>query len=297
MGEPVGVREVPGRAALDPLRIPAALERWRATVEGAAWLDALPQHAADLAGLWQLELGDPYPGNVGLVLRAVRADGTRAVLKFTFSDEESEHEGDALRFWPGEAAVRVLEHDRRCGAILLERCEPGTTLWSLPEEEALAVAAHVVEQLAGAGDPGPPFRRLDEEAPRWIDELADRPFDPPLLDEALAALRELASTQRGVVLCSEDFHGGNVLLSQRGWLAIDPKPIVAELEFGLVSLIRDRRPVDAPTVRHRLDFLSAELGLDRERIRRWSLAHALWWGFEGDELHPEHVAAARLLTK
>ena len=98
------------------------------------------------------------------------------------------------------------------------------------------------------------------------------------------------------MLSSEDFHGGNVLLAERGWLAIDPKPIVAEREFGVVSLVRDRRPVDDATVRRRLDFLSAELGLDRDRMRRWSLAHALWWGFEGGRILQGHVEAARLLT-
>lgn len=230
-------------------------------------------------------------------MRADRADGTPAVLKVNLVEPENEHEAEALTFWPDDASVRVLEHDTNLGALLLERCEPGTTLWELPEDDALALAARVLARLAEAGDPGLPFRRLADEAPRWIETLATRPFEPVLLDEALGALRELPATQRDPVLVSEDFHGGNVLRSHRGCLAIDPKPIVAEPEFGVVSLVRDRRPVDSQTVTRRLDFLSAELGLDRERMRRWSLAHALWWGFEGDRVLQEHVEAARLLTK
>ena len=218
------------------------------------------------------------------------------VLKLNLIDEENEHEARALAFW-GDAAVRVLEHDDEAGVLLLERAEPGTMLWELPEDDALPIAARVLRRLFDAGDPGPPFRRLEDEAPHWIDNLATRPFEPSLLDEALAALRELPATQRDPVLVSEDFHGGNVLLGERGWLAIDPKPIVAEPEFGVVSLIRDRRPVDARAVARRLDFLTDELGLDRERMRRWSLAHALWWGVEGDGILQEHVEAARLLTK
>ena len=219
------------------------------------------------------------------------------MLKVNLVNEENEHEARALEFWPDDAAIRVLEHDDAAGALLLERADPGTTLWELPEDDALPVAAHVLGCLFDAGDPGPPFRRLEDEAPRWIETLATRPFEPALLDEALAALRELPASQRKPALVSEDFHGANVLLADRGWLAIDPKPIVAEPEFGVVSLVRDRRPVDAPTVTRRLDFLSAELGLDRERMRRWSLTHALWWGFEGDRVLQEHVEAARLLTK
>jgi len=234
---------------------------------------------------------------IALVLRAERRDGTRAVLKLNLVEPENEHEAKALEYWPDDASIRVLEHDDDLGALLVERCEPGTTLWEVPEEDALVHAARVLARLVDAGDPGPPFRRLADEAPRWTETLATRPFEPALLDEALAALRELPASQRGPVLVSEDFHGGNVLRSERGWLAIDPKPIVAEPEFGVVSLVRDRRPLDGPTVARRLDFLSAELGLDRERMRRWSLAHALWWAFEGDRVLQEHVDAARLLTK
>ena len=296
MVELVRVREVPRRAPLDPLKPPRALEWWRSTPEGAAWLDRLPDLVAAYAERWELTLGGPYDAHVAFVLGVERADGTPAVLKLNFVEPETEHEADALAFWPDAVSVRVLEHDRNGGALLLERCEPGTTLWERPEDEALRVAASVLERIFESGDPGPPFRRLVDEAPGWAETLAGRPFDSVLLGEALAALRELPSSQGDLVLCNEDFHGGNVLLSGRGWLAIDPKPIVAEREFGVVSLVRDRRPVDGPTVARRLDYLSAELGLDRERMRRWSLAHALWWGFEGDRLLEEHVEAARLLA-
>jgi streptomycin 6-kinase len=297
--EPLGLRSLPRRPARDPvaLRIPAALEWWRGTPEGAAWLDGLPARVDELAARWRLTLGEPYDARIALVLGVERADASPAVLKVNLVHEENEHEARALEFWPDAAAIRVLEHDDEAGALLLERAEPGMTLWKLSEDDALPIAAQVLGRLFDAGDPGAPFRRLEDEAPRWVEKLATRPFEPALLDEALAALRELPATQRDSVLVSEDFHGGNVLRAERGWLAIDPKPIVAEPEFGVVSLVRDRRPVDAPTISNRLDFLSAELGLDRVRMRRWSLAHALWWGFEADAVLQEHVEAARLLTK
>jgi streptomycin 6-kinase len=135
-----------------------------------------------------------------------------------------------------------------------------------------------------------------DEVTTWAEALAARPFERRLLDAALGALAELPGTQGELVLCNEDFHGGNVLRSERGWLAIDPKPLVAEREFGVVSLVRDRRPVESQTIARRLDAL-AELGLDRERMRRWSLVHALWWGADDatGAVHPDIVEAARLL--
>ncbi len=75
------------------------------------------------------------------MLRAERRDGTRAVLKVNLVEAENEHEARALEYWPDDASIRVLEHDDDLGALLLERCEPGTTLWELPEEAALLHAA------------------------------------------------------------------------------------------------------------------------------------------------------------
>jgi streptomycin 6-kinase len=45
-------------------------------------------------------------------------------------------------------------------------------------------------------------------------------------------------------------------------------------------------------IRRRLDRLSGELGLDRERMRRWAVVHALAWGMEDDQWFPDIVACA-----
>jgi streptomycin 6-kinase len=296
--EPVGVRSLSRRSARgsSPLNIPASLEWWRRVPGGAEWLDRLPRLVSECAEEWSLRVGEPYDSHVSFVARAERDDGTPAVLKLNVPEVETEHEADALSVWPDDASVQLLEWSRERSALLVERCDPGTQLWERPEDEALGVACELFPKLWRAGDPGPPFRRIADEATTWAQGLSARPLERTLLDAALAALEDLPRTQGELVLCNEDFHGGNVLRSRRGWLAIDPKPIVAEREFGVVSLIRDRRPVDSATIIRRLDTL-AELGLDRDRMRRWSLVHALWWSADDatGELHPDLVEAARLL--
>jgi streptomycin 6-kinase len=130
-----------------------------------------------------------------------------------------------------------------------------------------------------------------------------RPFPRRLLDEAVAACLELGPDQGEPVVLHQDFHGGNVLLSDRGWLAIDPKPLVGEREFDLASYLRDRRdelardPDAGSRVRRQLDQLTSELGLDRERARGWGIVHALAWGVTEDDVDPEHVACARWLLQ
>jgi streptomycin 6-kinase len=248
-------------------------------------------------------------GNVSLVLEARRADGEEAVLKLNFPEWETEHEADALALWAGRAAVLLLEHDRERRALLLERCRPGTRLWDVAdEEEANEHAAAVARALWRAVPDGHPFRSLADEAAGWAEEIPRRwqalgkPFEPSLADAAAGLALELARSQGQQVLCNQDFHGGNVLTARREpWLAIDPKPLVGDREFGLVSLVRDRReslladPHPLRRMRRRLDQLSELLDLDRERLRGWSLVHALAWGMNDTGVHEALVACARLL--
>jgi streptomycin 6-kinase len=212
-----------------------------------------------------------------------------AVLKVNFPDEESEHDAEALDRWNGVGAARLLDRDDELRALLVERLRPGTQLWTLPDDEATELAAGVLEQLwVPAGEP---FRRLENVAEHWAEELLASSMDRALVDEAVAFLREAGPTQREWVLMHQDFHGGNVLLSDRGWLAIDAKPLVGEREFDVASLIRDRRPTTKAAMERRLDYLVDRLDLDRERTRGWAIAHALAWN--GDS---EMVECARLLA-
>jgi len=240
------------------------------------------------------------------VLPARRANGSPAVLKVNFPEPESEHEAEALAGWNGKGAVRLLARDDERRALLVERCLPGTQLWALDENEANEIAADVLSRL-WQGPTAGPFRPLAEEAARWAAQLpgawevAGRPFERELLEEAVDFLRRETSPVADAVLLHQDLHGGNILSSERGWLAIDPKPLVGERAFDVASLLRDRRaelardPEAAARVRRRLDFFSYRLGLDRERVRGWGIAHALAWGFEGNRVLPEHVECARLL--
>jgi streptomycin 6-kinase len=292
-----------------PLRVPAGLEWWRERPGGAEWLARLPRLAAECARTWELDLGEPMAGgHVSLVLPATRGDGSPAVLKIGFPDVESRNEAAALAFWDGDGAARLLDCDDDRRALLLERCLPGTPLWEIDDDErATRIAAAVLRRLHRSAPDAHRFRPLVAEAERWAVEIEEdwerlgRPYERRLVDAVTAAIGELAPTQPEQVLCHQDFHGGNVLQTERdGWLAIDPKPLVGERAFDAASLLRDRRwllgrPDDARRIRRRLDVLVDELALDRERMRGWGIAHALAWGVSGDRAEPDMVECARLL--
>jgi streptomycin 6-kinase len=270
---------------------------------GSEWLDGLPRLVDECVERWQLDLGPPLLGGYCSFV----APAGDAVLKIGFPHEESEHEPHALRAWDGDGAVRLLGEDPERHAMLLERCEPGTPLIDLDDDTAGDVVAGLLPRLWKA--PPAELRLLADVAARWVEELPElwqrhgRPFERPLLDAAVAILRELSPTQGQLVLANEDLHAENVLRSTREpWLVIDPKPIAAEREFTPVAMIRDRKeevvaePQSLHRLRRRLDRLSSDLELDRERVRGWTMAHTLAWGFDKPRgFHAAHADVARLL--
>lgn len=286
------------------VEIPAGLDWWRDVPGGAEWLERLPRLVAECAEQWGIRPGRPLAGgNVALVLEA----GDDAVLKIHFPDPESEHEADALRAWNGNGAVRLLADDHERRALLIERCVPGTPLLELDDDGATDVVAGLLPSLWV--DPPAGLRLLSDLAGQWVEELPatweryGRPFDRVVLDGAVGALRELGPTQGTLVLANEDLHAGNVLRARREpWLVIDPKPIAAECEFTPVAMIRDRQgdvlssPDSLGRLRRRLARFS-ELGLDRERVRSWTLAHTIAWGFEPHGFLAGHGEIARLLLE
>jgi streptomycin 6-kinase len=302
---PAGARwETATFAAMD-VPISASLDWWRAEPGGPEWLGRLPRLVTECAERWSLQLGAPYESHASWVAPATRADGTRAVLKVNFPDEDSEHEAHALAEWGGRSAVRLLEHEPTARALLIERCEPGTQLWSVPDDdEATHVGASVLRRIwAPPADEA--YRTLAVEAARWAEDVParweahGRPFERGLVDEVVAWIRALAPSQPELIVAHQDLHGGNVLRAKREpWLVIDPKPLLAERAFDTASLIRDRRPwlMREPhperRLARRLDLVASELDLDRERMRGWGIVHAVAW--DGD---PAMLECARLLSR
>ncbi|HEV8686993.1 MAG TPA: aminoglycoside phosphotransferase family protein [Gaiellaceae bacterium] len=281
------------------IEIPERLQ-WIADFPGGTeWLERLPRLVEESVEQWSLAAEEPFEyANVSLALPA-----GDVVLKISFPHRESEHEPAALAHWDGNGAVRLLAYDAERNAMLLERCVPGTSLLELPEREAYRHAAAVVRKLGERPAPaGHPFTPITETAARWARELPERweqaggPFERELLDAAVSALRELPPTQGELVVCHQDFHRGNVLAAEREpWLAIDPKPVVAEREFDTAALMRDG-PGD---LRWRLDFLASELELDPERMRGWAIAHTVAWGFSEAErrVYESQIDVARQLLR
>src|SRR4051794_7395793 len=180
-----------------PRALAAAQERYNGAA-GRAFVAALPGLAAGFLERWQLRPdGAPMHGVGALVLPVLRPDGTPAVLKLQRPDSENEGEPVALRVWGGDAAVRLLDHDRATGTMLLERLDPARTLSHVPDSRAAAlVVARLLARLTAVPAPhgmrrlGDLARALLDRTPRTLGRLRD-PALRRLLADCAAAVREV----------------------------------------------------------------------------------------------------------
>jgi streptomycin 6-kinase len=255
-----------------------------------------------LAAEWGIELNESFETSSSLIGYGTR-DGQRVVLKVVKVPNDEWHAGAVLAAFGGRGMVRVLEHVE--GAMLLQRLEPGTSLVELVRDERDDDATSILANVIAAMSPGPaPLTSptVSDWARGFARHRATGGTQIPsaLLEKAERTYIELCASQRHPRLLHGDLQHYNVLLDQgRGWVAIDPKGVVGEIEYEVGAAMRNpcelpdvftnRRIIDA-----RLDRFCTVLRLDRGRVLRWSFAQAVLsavWGVEDGELvGPDNIA-------
>ncbi|MDQ3157284.1 MAG: aminoglycoside phosphotransferase family protein [Actinomycetota bacterium] len=256
----------------------------------AAWLERLPRLVAALAGEWELTYdGPPWHGFTSLVV-PVRNPSGPAALKVTFDgDDESLHEGLALRHWGGRGAVRLLRADPHRRALLLERLHT-EDLTGLPELEACEIVADAYRRIHV---PAPPqLRTLTSYLSTWNAGLAALPYDGPIprrLVEQAVSLADSFGTDPASIgtMIHGDLHYENVLRADREpWLVIDPKPMSGDAHYEVGPLLWNRWDEMTATgnlrdaIRRRFHTVVDAAGFDEDRARDWvvvrAMHNALW---------------------
>jgi streptomycin 6-kinase len=211
------------------------------------------------ARVFGVELGQPFALSR---FSYVAPAGDDAVLKVAWEgDDESLHEGEALELWNGDGAVRLIGRHGR--ALLEERARPGSDISDLDQNAALAIAVEVGARLWRRA--AEPFRWVGDHVPRWLD---DNPS--PLTPLARELWSSFAPGRDWVV--HGDFHHHNVLRHGDGFVAIDPKPYLAEREYDVYAWLHNPLPyrmTRSDAERRIAHFVAA--GLDDFRIRAWSV--------------------------
>ena len=285
---------MPGRIQLT---IPERLATFCAErPERRHWLEALPLLVEELCGRWALTLDAPFEkcdATSSWVAPAIRANGQHAVLKIGVPHFEAQDEIEALEYLDGDPTVYLLEAEPSANAMLLERCDPGTSLRRVPIAEQDVIVARLLRRFWRRPAPARNFRPLAAMIELWCDATRrdrDRWLDAPLVLDGLAALEELARPSPDDVLLATDLHAGNVLRARRRpWLVIDPKPFVGDAAYDATQHLLNTLPRVSADPNGSITSLAGKLGVDSERVRLWLFARLAAeprdsWDAEGPRL-------------
>jgi streptomycin 6-kinase len=208
------------------------------------------------------------------------ANGMPAVLKISMPHMEGEHEIQGLRFWDGDPTVRVLEFDDELGAMLLERCLPGTPLRALAEDDQDVVISGLLRRLWRQPLEPHPFRPLSTLTRYWANETRSQIEQQPDIDMGLVRaglqlFEKLPGNATRTALLATDLHAGNVVRAEREpWLVIDPKPFVGDPAYDATQhLLNCRTRLRLHPDKTIWNF--ADLAeIEYERVRLWTFARA-----------------------
>jgi streptomycin 6-kinase len=279
--------------------------------DSGANVGAVEERLASHARAWGVAVAETLETPSSLV-----AFGTRGplpvVLKVVRRPCDEWHSGAVLEAFGGRGTVRALKHAG--GAVLLERLDPGTPLANVSlagrDDEATEIIAGVIGRMSPLPTPAGAFATVGDWGEGFELYLSggDRQIPRDLVERAQRAYLDLCASQKKVRLLHGDLQHYNVLFdAARGWVAIDPKGVVGEIEYEIGASLRNpyegRELFASPAaVERRIRLYEAALGLDAERALRWAFAQGvlsvLWSVEDGGALDAHNtgllLAAATL---
>ena len=237
---------------------------------------------------WSLEAdGEPFETHSSW-LAFVRHGSRPALLKVFKPNSDELRSADILRHW-GDRAAEVFESDAQ--ALVIERATPGTPLTELVGDDDRATntwcdtvaALHVTPAPDGWPDLFHCGRNLNNPCPEHAVLTRD------LFERGKTEFFDLCKTQgpRRFLLHRDLHHANMIQDKRRGWLVIDPKGNVGELEFECASFLHNptREFCEAKHIERRVHIVATRLGLNAERLVRWCFAHGVLsalWAVEDD---------------
>jgi streptomycin 6-kinase len=254
---------------------------------------------------WALQKPSPRVENAtAWVCKVFQANGTPATLKLLKPEaREDELRGASLLAWyEGEGAANVLATAE--DAILMEWVEGeplGNAVRAGHDADAALALCGIVQELhrprgeapANLLPLGEHFRALfDAGVGNWPNTSRD------LYARAVGIALQLSDRPVGPVPLHGDLHHDNVIATDRGWLAVDPKGLIGDPVYEVANLFIN--PVDLTALCAdvaRIDRLSRtlaeRLGFERKRVLGYAVTHAALsacWRLRAGEGVAHHLA-------
>ena len=241
------------------------------------------ERLADRARAWGVTIDATTETQSSLIAYG-SARGEPVVLKVVKRPGDEWRAGGILAAFNGKGAVRVHQHAG--GATLLERAIPGDSLAALSaagrDDEATDILAATIDAMsAGAAGATAPSAEDWGRSFGAYEASGDTRIPRQLVVEAGGIFARLCASQTKARLLHGDLQHYNVVRDhRRGWLAIDPKGVVAEAEYEIGAVLRNpfEQPalfLDQSTIERRVGRFASSLALDAERILAWGFAQAV----------------------
>jgi len=283
---------------------------------GKKWLDELPNIVQSYEKQWSITCANPFPLSYNYVLPAISASGEHVVLKISFpTNHEFASEIEALRFFEGIGSIKILREDLNNKVVLLERAMPGSRIGDItPDEKQISLVSEVLKKMHK-----PFFSKNNRTFPTLSDwaqafqryrkkyEIKLGPIPQKMFEEAEDIFTQFLKEDEPSVLLHGDLHNDNVLLSDRGWLVIDPKGVIGEKGYDVGTYLRNpytdlsKDSNYKQIEKKRIEQFSDELGLDKQRVLQWTFANAvislLWFLEDEKRINKVYLANAELISQ
>jgi len=259
----------------------------------------LARRIAVLPQQWRVAVEHIEETGGSVLLFGTRGDQP-VVIKIMCERREEWNSGHVLMAFGGRGVVRVLDLDD--GAMLLERVQPATSLVTVvdagDDDRATAILGEVIARMKPSMLTDVPTAREWGTALGHAVLTGQAGIPVPVIERAQRVYAALCQSQHGPRLLHGDLHHENVLLDdERGWLAIDPKGLVAELEFEAGAALRNplQRPdvfTNPETIARRVHRFTRELRLDESRMVAWAFVQSvlavIWLVEDGVAVTADH---------
>ncbi|MFJ5759119.1 aminoglycoside phosphotransferase family protein [Neobacillus sp. NPDC093182] len=255
---------------------------------GETWLKSLEQTVETYLQKWELTSEGPVDNlSYNFVLKVTGSNGTPLILKLGVPNFDTRNEMVTLQAYNGEGCAKLLKSDPENGVMLLERLVPGRMLSA--ESDEMVVLENFIKVWQAIRIPVPEGTSTPSLT-RWFEGLTryrKAGVGPISLEHVQLAeefFQQVMETSEGPQLLHGDLHHENILYSeQKGWMAIDPKGVAGDRYFDVVSFLTNQlesKPDPKSILKLRVDTISEQMGLDRERLLKAAIAlgtlYACW---------------------
>jgi streptomycin 6-kinase len=265
--------------------------------KGQEWLDHLPKLINYCEKRWNMKVQDePFELSFNFVCAAIFADGGEAVLKLSVPSQDFQNELVALKLFNTNKRkmVQLMDYDGEKGIILLERLKPGKMLSTIDDDEvATQIAVSVLKELwIPIGEdcllPATKNREASLIALRKEHPNGLGPISAQMFKEAEYFFKKMNETSTQYYLLHGDLHHYNILSKNNSWMVIDPQGLIGEREYDLIQFLLNKLPEKdcKEVIKKRIDIFAEELGLNKESILMWGIAHSVLstaWSVEDNE--------------